>query len=170
MTVDTLNSLSLTAFFTSGVVFLIAVALFFLMDIPKVVGELSGSTAKKSIQKIQEHNASNTGNLVHSPKPNSHVTKPSKTGRVGVGTEKFPTSALASQNSETTVLVNNETTILTNNSETTLLVNNSAPVAAPSEASVPSSDVASTQVQTVIPAECEIIESLSFYMENELIE
>ena len=56
MTVEMLNTLSFASFIASGVMFLTAVALFFLLDIPKVVGEVSGKTAKKSIQQIQKHN------------------------------------------------------------------------------------------------------------------
>ena len=53
MTVEMLNTLSFASFIASGVMFLTAVALFFLLDIPKVVGEVSGKTSKKSIQQIQ---------------------------------------------------------------------------------------------------------------------
>lgn len=168
MTVETLNLISMASFIASGLVFLVSVALFFLLDIPKVVGELTGRTAKKSIQKIQEHNKNNSGKLVHSSDPNSHVTKPSKTGRVGVGTEKFKTSALEAKNSETTVLVSNETTILTNNNETTILVENSASVPA-ATIPAPATAVESTPAEGVAPADCEVVESLAFYMENELI-
>ena len=169
MTVETLNLIAMAAFIASGLVFLLSIASFFLLDIPQVVGELTGSTAKKSIQKIQEHNKNYSGKLVHSADPNAHVTKPSKTGRVGVGTEKFKTSTLESKNnaraSETTVLTSNETTILTSNSnETTVLINNAAPAAAPT-----ANEVASVPAQTVASAEFEVVESLSEYMDNELI-
>ena len=169
MTVETLHYIAMAAFIASALVFLLSVALFFLLDIPKVVGELTGSTARKSIQKIQEHNKNNSGKLVHSSDPNSHVTKPSKTGRVGVGTEKFKTSTLEAKNSETTVLVNNETTILTNNNETTILVENSTSAPA-AQVPAPAAVAASTPAQGVSPANCEVVESLASYMENELIE
>ena len=160
MTVEMLNTLSMAAFIASAVVFLVAVALFFLLDIPKVVGELSGRTAKKSIQQIQEHNKNNSGNLIHSAKQNPHVTKPGKTGRVGVGTEKFSTSALESKNNETTVLVNKETTPAAS-SETTVLNPNAANVAA---------NAPVVPAQTVVQSEFKEVESLSSFMENELIE
>ena len=170
MTVETLNLIAMAAFIASGLVFLLSIALFFLLDIPKVVGELTGSTARKSIQKIQEHNKNNSGKLVHSADPNSHVTKP---GRVGVGTEKFSTKSLTSASNETTVLVNNETTVLVNNettvlksnsNETTVLINNEVPAPATAQA-----EVASVPAQTVASANFEVVESLSYYMENELI-
>ena len=165
MTVETLNLIAMAAFIASGLVFLLSIALFFLLDIPKVVGELTGSTARKSIQKIQEHNKNNSGKLVHSADPNSHVTKPSKTGRVGVGTEKFSTKSLTSASNETTVLVNNETTVLKSNSnETTVMINNEVPAPAPAQA-----EVAGVPAQTVATANFEVVESLSYYMENELI-
>lgn len=160
MTVEMLNNIAMAVYIAAGVVFLVAVALFFLLDIPKVVGELSGSTAKKSIQKIQEHNKNNSGNLVHSNNPNSHVTKPSKTGRVGVGTEKFSTSALESSSNETTLLVNKEPENPAAN-ETTVLKQDiaNAPVVSPS-----------VQSQPVTQEGFEEVESLASYMENELIE
>lgn len=126
MTVELLNTLSMSAFIAAGVMFLLAIALFFILDIPMVVGELSGKNAKKSIKEIQKHNEGDSERLNRVSSRNSHVTKPGKTGRVGVGTEKFATNALATSANETTLLnTNNETTLL-NNNETTLLINNTA--------------------------------------------
>ena len=140
MTVEMLNTLSFASFIASGVMFLTAVALFFLLDIPKVVGEVSGKTAKKSIQQIQKHNEGDSERILHSSQ-NSNVTRPGKSGRMGVGTEKIK----AGSSNETTVLINNETTLLTDNSY----------VAEP--------------VKTV-SAECEVVETLSSYLKDELIE
>lgn len=123
MTVELLNTLSMSAFIAAGVMFLLAIALFFILDIPMVVGELSGKNAKKSIKEIQKHNEGDSERLNRVSSRNSHVTKPGKTGRVGVGTEKFATNALATPANETTLLNSNETTLL-NNNETTLLNNN----------------------------------------------
>lgn len=124
MTVELLNTLSTAAFIAAGVMFLLAIALFFILDIPMVVGELSGKKAKKSIQEIQKHNEGNSERLNRVSSRNTHVTKPGKTGRVGVGTEKFATNALTTKSNETTLLNSNETTLLNNSNETTLLNNN----------------------------------------------
>lgn len=56
MTVELLQILALISFGIAGVAFLITAALFFLLDIPKLYGEISGRTAKKAIQSIQRHN------------------------------------------------------------------------------------------------------------------
>ena len=125
MTVELINTLSTAAFIAAGVMFLLAIALFFILDIPMVVGELSGKNAKKSIKEIQKHNEGNSERLNRVSSRNTHVTKPGKTGRVGVGTEKFATNSLPSKANETTLLNSNETTLLNNNNETTLLNNNS---------------------------------------------
>jgi hypothetical protein len=125
MTVELINTLSTAAFIAAGVMFLLAIALFFILDIPMVVGELSGKNAKKSIKEIQKHNEGNSERLNRVSSRNTHVTKPGKTGRVGVGTEKFTTNSLPAKANETTLLNSNETTLLNNNNETTLLNNNS---------------------------------------------
>lgn len=56
MSVEMLQTLSLVAYILSGVFFAAAVALFFLLKIPRVIGEISGSTAKKAIERIRQQN------------------------------------------------------------------------------------------------------------------
>ena len=156
MTVEMLNTLSFASFIASGVMFLTAVALFFLLDIPKVVGEVSGKTAKKSIQQIQKHNEGDSERVLHSSQ-NSNVTRPGKSGRMGVGTEKIKTGS----SNETTLLASNqadppaanETTVLISN-ETTLLTDNSYVA----------------ESAKIVSAECEVVETLSSYLKDELIE
>lgn len=144
MTVELLQTLSLVAYIAAGVLFLVAVALFFLLDVPKLYGDVSGRTAKKAIEAIRQQNES-TGNKAYKPSAvnaerGKLTDKITQSGRlqsqtaglpVSVGTEKFATSTLAPQPNETTVLTDpaNETTILTGtlpvteSGETTLLVN-----------------------------------------------
>ena len=146
MTVELLQTLSIAAYIAAGVLLLIAVALFFLLDIPKLYGDVSGRTAKKAIEAIRQQNES-TGNKAYKPSAvnaeRGRLTdKISSSGRlqsqtdglpVGVGTEKFDTSTLAPQPNETTVLEQpaGETTVLTgsltqDSGENTLLINESA--------------------------------------------
>ena len=143
MTVELLQTLSLVAYIAAGVLFLVAVALFFLLDVPKLYGDVSGRTAKKAIEAIPQQNES-TGNKAYKPSAvnaerGKLTDKITQSGRlqsqtaglsVSVGTEKFATSTLAPQPKETTVLegTTNETTVLTGTlptggGETTLLVN-----------------------------------------------
>ena len=142
MTVEMLQILSLAAYIIAGVLFLVAIALFFLLDILKVYGDISGRTAKKAIEAIRQHNES-TGNKAYKPsavnaKRGKLTDKITPSGRlkertaglpINVGTEKISTSRLTPQTNETKVLneQTNETTVLKGDSpaetgETTLLV------------------------------------------------
>ena len=117
MTVELLQTLSLVAYIAAGVLFLVAVALFFLLDVPKLYGDVSGRTAKKAIEAIRQQNES-TGNKAYKPSAvnaerGKLTDKITQSGRlqsqtaglpVSVGTEKFATSTLAPQSNETTVL------------------------------------------------------------------
>ena len=155
MTVELLQTLSLVAYIAAGVLFLVAVALFFLLDVPKLYGDVSGRTAKKAIEAIRQQNES-SGNKAYKPSAvnaerGKLTDKITQSGRlqsqtaglpVSVGTEKFATSTLAPQPNETTVLAEpanetsvleqpaGETTVLTGDlspaGETTVLVNNEA--------------------------------------------
>lgn len=144
MTVELLQTLSLAAYIAAGFFLLVAVALFFLLDVPKLYGDVSGRTAKKAIEAIRQQNES-TGNKAYKPSavnaergkltdkitPSGRLQSQTEGLPVSVGTEKFDTSTLAPQPNETTVLEQpaGETTVLTgtlstDSGETTLLVNN----------------------------------------------
>lgn len=126
MSVELLNTLSLAAYITAGILFLIAVALFFLLNVPKLIGDISGSTAKKAIEAIRQQNE-NTGNKAYKPSPvnaarGKLTDKISPSGRleqrtsgmsVGAQTEKFDTMELLEAAQATTLLnAGNETTVL----------------------------------------------------------
>lgn len=127
MTVELLQTLSLVSFIIAGVIFLIGVALFFLLDVPKLYGDVSGRTAKKAIEAIRQQNES-SGNKAYKPSAvnaeRGKITdKITQSGRlqsqtaglpVSVGTEKISTSGLHPQSNETTVLSKpaGETTVL----------------------------------------------------------
>lgn len=113
MSIDVLQACSIGFWVAAGIFFLTAVALFFLMDIPKLYGEISGRTARKAIEQIRKHNEEAlTGDIagVH-------------TGS-GVRTEKFSTATLAPETvaGATTVLAEaGATTMLAEAGATTVL-------------------------------------------------
>lgn len=159
----------------------VAIILFFVLNIPSVIGDLTGSKARKAIENIRNQNErsgdktykssavnrergrlteriSASGTLVHNP-----------TGNMGgaMATTKIATQQLAAEakqaydaefaGNETTVLheVGNETTVLTNN-ETTLLSNDTT-VLENNETTVLSSNMAAASGgETVFEIEYEI--------------
>lgn len=130
MTVEYLQLLSIIAYIIAAILVLTAVALFFLLDVPKLYGDISGRTAKKAIEAIRKQNEV-TGNKVYKP---SHVNQargkltdkitqsgrlesPSEDPAIGVATEKLETATLMHQSDETQILQESffqsgETTIL----------------------------------------------------------
>ncbi len=74
MTVEQLEMISLAAYVLAGVFFLIAVYLFFLFRIPKLVGDLTGSNAKRNIAYIQE-NMQKENKIKHSLQENKQEIK-----------------------------------------------------------------------------------------------
>lgn len=126
MSVELLNTLSLAAYIAAGVVFLVAVALFFLLNVPKLIGDISGSTAKKAIETIRQQNE-NSGDKAYKPSPvnaarGKLTDKISPSGGLeqrttglsfGAQTEKFETTELLEAAQATLLLSNgNETTLL----------------------------------------------------------
>lgn len=104
MSIDVLQACSIGFWVVAGIFFLTAVALFFLMDIPKLYGEISGRTARKAIEQIRKHNAEAlTGDIA-----SSHTGS-------GVRTEKFSTATLAPET------VAGATTVLAEAGATTML-------------------------------------------------
>lgn len=104
MSIDVLQTCSIGFWVAAGIFFLTAVALFFLMDIPKLYGEISGRIARKAIEQIRKHNAEAlTGGIA-----SSHTGS-------GVRTEKFSTATLAPET------VAGATTVLAEAGATTML-------------------------------------------------
>lgn len=120
---------------------LITLFIFFKLNIPGVIGDLSGTTARKGIESIRNENA-RTGNKAHKTShinrergrltdkitPSGNLSSQGEKVDLSVGTEKFSTGKLFGDGlgSETTVLSgynNEETTVLTNglSEETTIL-------------------------------------------------
>lgn len=136
MSVELLQTLSLVSYILAAVLFLVAIALFFLLQVPKLFGDVTGSTARKAIETIRQQNES-TGDKAYKPSAvnaarGKLTDKISPSGRLeqritGMGvaaqTEKFDTTDLNPQSDETTILSSgNETTVLSSaNNETTVL-------------------------------------------------
>ncbi len=125
MSVELLQTLSLISFIVAGVALLVAIALFFLLDIRKVVGNLSGATARKAIRNIRLQNENAADNDYSAA--TDRITRSGRIERQAAGkagappTEKFATTELAMSAQETTVLgpAANETTILNDGSGAT---------------------------------------------------
>lgn len=56
MSIETLQTASTISYIAAGILLLVAVALFFLLDIKKVIGDLTGITAKRAIENIRQQN------------------------------------------------------------------------------------------------------------------
>lgn len=139
MSVEQLQTLSLVSYIFAGTLALVAIALFFLLDIRKVIGDVTGATARKAINTIREQNEA-SGDKAYKPSPvnaargrlTDKITPSGnlqpQTSSIGgsPGTEKFDTTKLAPFAEETETLngVTGETTVLNENvGETTVLRN-----------------------------------------------
>lgn len=136
MSVELLQILSIIAFVLAGVFFLLCVALFFVLDVPKLYGEISGKAAQRAIENIQKQSESGTQNLKKVTERIKLTGKITETGDersvtsdlgYGVNTQKTANekAVIASSTS-----ISNETTLLTSdamaNNETTLLISNAS--------------------------------------------
>ena len=134
MAVETLQTMSLVAFIAAGILFLIAVACFFLFNIPKIIGEVTGSTARKAIENIRKQNEQ-SGNKAYRPSPvnaargkitdritpSGNLEKRADNQGISVGTAKLSAENDQLATTETTILNaseqeydRTETTILNN--------------------------------------------------------
>ena len=125
MTVETLQMLSTVAYVLAGIFLLAAIAIFFLLDIRSVIGDVTGATARKAIRDIRAQNEA-SGNKAYKPSPvnaarGKLTAKISPSGRLepqmagmggSPGTEKLSTMELTAAAEATTVLTAAETTVL----------------------------------------------------------
>ena len=124
MTVETLQMLSTVAYVLAGIFLLAAIAIFFLLDIRSVIGDVTGATARKAIRDIRAQNEA-SGNKAYKPSPvnaarGKLTAKISPSGRLepqmagSPGTEKLSTMELTAAAEATTVLTETaaETTVL----------------------------------------------------------
>lgn len=143
MSVELLQNLSISCFTLAGILLIISVILFFALDVRKLIGDITGSNARKAIETIRQQNEE-SGNKAYKPSPvnraRGRVTdKITLSGRIektvenmtgAVGTEELVMREPEYTSEETSVLtgmsqVGEETTLLTSEmgyfGETTLL-------------------------------------------------
>lgn len=137
----TINIVSIIFFIIAGVSLLVAIYSFVRFNIPQIIGELSGRTAKKSIAQMRDKNVK-TGDKSHRPSPAAKergtlTDKIEKKEMVKVntataeeGTELLNSTEKLSTNIQTELLNENETELSDDNAttvlseETTVLTNN----------------------------------------------
>lgn len=134
MSIELLQTLSLASYVLGGVMLLAAIAIFILLDIKKVVGDITGSTARKAIEDIRHQNES-SDNKAYKPEHTHNergklTDKMTSSGRLisnamevsgSPSTEKFDTEKLTSQAGETTVLSTTLDYSVQSSGETTVL-------------------------------------------------
>lgn len=64
MTIELLNRISLILFIVSGCLLIISALLFFVLKIPKIIGDITGKNAKKAIELIRDKNVA-SGNKAY---------------------------------------------------------------------------------------------------------
>lgn len=111
MSVEMLQTVSLVCFGAAGLFLLIAAVLFFVLDVPALMGEATGATERKAIASIRSQNRE-TGD-VQSAKPSKSARSSAPRKRdegSGVGTAKLSTAQLHVDSSSKET--GNETTLL----------------------------------------------------------
>ena len=138
MSYDIYRYIFIGAAIMCGVMLAVSIILFFVLKIPKVIGDLSGATARKAIKNIREQNEASGEKSYKASGYNEArgrlTDKITHSGRVvqrqgvqnygGHGTAKIATQSLQQEPdvNETTVLGGvNETTVLGGVNETTVL-------------------------------------------------
>ena len=159
----------------AGIMLAVSVIVFFVLNIPTVIGDLSGANARRAIENIRNQNESTGDKAFHTGRFNRErgklTDKMSLSGRViqnpsnslngAIGTEKLSTKSLDPEApvKETTVLseelaVGNETTVLSEElaveNETTVL---SEELAVGNETTVLSEELAVGNETTVLSEE-----------------
>lgn len=140
----TINIVSIIFFIIAGVSLLVAIYSFVRFNIPQVIGELSGRTARKSIAQMRDKNEK-TGNKAHRPSPSaiergtltdkieekkSVEKSDKKISKVEEGTELLNSTEKLLTNIQTELLNERETELSDDNAttvlseETTVLTNN----------------------------------------------
>lgn len=138
MTYEMYRNVFIIALILSAVFFAVSVVLFFLLKIPKIIGDLSGATAKKAISQIREQNEKTgekaykssqvnieRGKLTDKISLSGKIIRQDLTMGLAMATEKISTQILTPVGNETTILNNDiaETAVLNYeiSQETTLL-------------------------------------------------
>ncbi len=138
MSIDVLQTCSIGFWVAAGIFFLTAVALFFLMDIPKLYGEISGRTARKAIEQIRKHNAEAlTGDIAGAHTGSGVRTEKFSTATLAPETEAGATTVLAEAGATTVLAESGVTTVLAEAGATTMLTEQEHPQAAENDRQSP---------------------------------
>lgn len=138
MSIDVLQACSIGFWVAAGIFFLTAVALFFLMDIPKLYGEISGRTARKAIEQIRKHNAEAlTGDIAGVHTGSGVRTEKFSTATLAPEAEKGATTVLAEVGATTVLAESGATTVLAEAGATTMLTEPEHPQAAENDRQTP---------------------------------
>ena len=139
MTYEIYNYIFIGAAIASGILLVVSVVLFFLLDIPKVIGDLTGSNARKGIESIRKQNEATgdktymsssvnlkRGRLTDKISNSGRVVKPASGAfGVGAGTAKIsgpnPMQPPMPAAEGTMVLENNATMVLEEENATMVL-------------------------------------------------
>lgn len=117
-----------------GIMFVVSILLFLFLNVPGIIGDLSGATAKKAIKSIREQNEAGDNQQkakVVKQKRSKLMNRKSSskkqqynmqgTPNAGVVTAKINTQKLAEENETTVLASGQETTVLADMNETTVL-------------------------------------------------
>ncbi len=138
---NSLNSfqiVTLACFIAAGIFFIISVILFFLLDMVKVINDLTGHTAKKEIENIRSQNQRTGTKVYKSSKVNAErgklTDKISSSGSIikndsssfggSMGTEKIDGSNYQNTGYEDTTMLEQGTSVLNENIEETSILDN----------------------------------------------
>ena len=136
MTYDVYRYIFIGAAILCGIMFVVSVLVFIFLNIPKVISDLSGVTAKRAIKQIREQNEASgdksykvsafneaRGKLTDKISPSGNVIAQYQAQMRGIDTTKIATQELSGeQSSETTVLgASAETSVLGASAETSVL-------------------------------------------------
>ncbi len=134
---ETLGTLSIISFVVAGIALAIAIVLWFIFEIPTVVGDLTGRTARKSIARMRAENEKTGTKKYKESKTNIERGKLTETmSGINRNTDDDrPETGLLAENrgggteTEETGLLNAETSTVSDSEDTGLLVDENETVA-----------------------------------------
>lgn len=135
---DVYQKVKLACFIAAGVFFIVSVILFFLLDMVKVISDLTGHTAKKEIENIRSQNQRTGTKVYKSSKVNAErgklTDKISNSGQIlkndsavfggTMGTEKIADSNYQNTGYEDTTMLEQGTSVLSPDDSETSVLNN----------------------------------------------
>lgn len=137
MSVELLQTGSLACFIVAGLFLIAAIVLFFVLDVPALIGEVTGATERKAIENIRMQNEDTSEAKSVKANKAKKAVKPSaqpqmKEADGNPGTAKLSTAKLLTGSEGTTLLntESNATTLLNAESNATTLLNTENNVAA----------------------------------------